>query len=333
MSFLNDNFISHFFVLVITFFAGVTGNFLVAVIVFTLLMKLLLLPLDIQQRRSMKKISSLQDKVNAIRQRYKNDPQLQSVKVRELYKKENVKTSAGCLPLLLSLPILFAMFGAIRIMSNSQMIYLVSDLAAGKNVMPESALWVHNIWMPDSGTEDVMPTISEYATMLEQAKGKVSEELLQEGNTLIQNSQINGLATVSAKMKDTSFVGTLLKDATSTFSSEQIANASEFNYERAIKPVTDQFEGYANGYWLFPILAGVTMLISTKIASKRNAAVQNNPNSKMMEWMMPIMIVWFATTAGVCFAIYYIGQNLFAIGQNLILNYLDKKNAEAAPAK
>ena len=147
MSWLQDNFISRFFVTVISWLEGLTGSWLLAVILFTVVVRLLLLPLDIKQKRSTMKQGALAGKVQEIQRRYKNDPRMAQAKTNELYKREGVKLSAGCLPLLLQLPIIFAMFGAITILSNTETVNMVVGMANGTVSMPPSALWVHNIWL------------------------------------------------------------------------------------------------------------------------------------------------------------------------------------------
>ena len=131
MSWLQDNFISRFFVTVISWLEGLTGSWLLAVILFTVVVRLLLLPLDIKQKRSTMKQGALAGKVQEIQRRYKNDPRMAQAKTNELYKREGVKLSAGCLPLLLQLPIIFAMFGAITILSNTETVNMVVGMANG----------------------------------------------------------------------------------------------------------------------------------------------------------------------------------------------------------
>ena len=168
MSWLQDNFISRFFVTVITWLYSLTGSWVLAVIIFTVVVRLLLLPLDIKQRRTTMKQGALAGKVQEIQRRYKNDPRMAQAKTNELYKREGVKLSAGCLPMLLQLPIIFAMFGAITILSNTETVKLVAGLANGSVNLPPSALWVHNIWRPDTGTAAIMPSAQEFATTLQQ---------------------------------------------------------------------------------------------------------------------------------------------------------------------
>ena len=93
MSWLQDNFISRFFVTVISWLEGLTGSWLLAVILFTVVVRLLLLPLDIKQKRSTMKQGALAGKVQEIQRRYKNDPRLAQQKVQEYYKKSGVKMS------------------------------------------------------------------------------------------------------------------------------------------------------------------------------------------------------------------------------------------------
>lgn len=331
LTFLNDNFISNFLVTVIRFFYGITGDYLLAVILLTLVIKIVLLPLDLKQRKNMNKINSVQGKLTELKQRYKNDPQMLNTKIRELYKKENISTMSGCLPLLLQLPILFAMFGAITILSNTEMIGLVSDLSKGKDVMPPSALWVHNIWMPDSGTSNVMPSAAEYSRILSSSQGKVSNELIEEGKVLLQNAEINRFSLAVKDLKNSSFLGDFFLNAYNTIPEEAVEKAAISNYDLAIKPVITKYEGLKNGYWLFPILSGVMVYLSTKLMNKKNKAMQEAAgNSKMMEYLMPAMIIWFSISVGVSFAVYYLAQNVFSVIQNLVYDYIQKRNKTLA---
>lgn len=86
----------------------------IAIIITTILFKLLLLPMNIQQARSMKKMGELQPQMKEIQTKYKNDPQTQQMKMQELYKKHNYNPASGCLILLVQMPILFAFLAVFR---------------------------------------------------------------------------------------------------------------------------------------------------------------------------------------------------------------------------
>ncbi|MEG1873868.1 MAG: YidC/Oxa1 family membrane protein insertase, partial [Ruthenibacterium sp.] len=98
MSFLSDNFISRFFISVIEALFNLSGDYVVAVLLFTVLVKIVLLPLDIKAKSATQRMQAIAPKTAALRERYKNNPEKLNAATRELYKKENVSTMQGCLP-------------------------------------------------------------------------------------------------------------------------------------------------------------------------------------------------------------------------------------------
>lgn len=90
-----------------------TGNFGWAIILFTLLTRLVLYPLMRKQYHSMAKMQRLQPSMKKIQERFKSDRQLMQKKLMELYKKEGVNPMGGCLPMLIQLPILILLWKAI----------------------------------------------------------------------------------------------------------------------------------------------------------------------------------------------------------------------------
>lgn len=98
----------------VLFYAFLSGNDLgVAIILLTILVRLLLSPLLLRQFRSQRALAELQPKVSEIRQATK-DPTEQSRRLLELYKRHGVSPVSGCLPLLVQLPILWAMYAALQ---------------------------------------------------------------------------------------------------------------------------------------------------------------------------------------------------------------------------
>lgn len=85
-----------------------------SIIITTIVFKLLILPLNIKQINSTKKMSELQPQMQEIQTKYKNDPHTQQAKLQELYKTHNFNPAAGCLPLLIQMPILFAFLAVFR---------------------------------------------------------------------------------------------------------------------------------------------------------------------------------------------------------------------------
>ncbi len=88
----------------------VLGNFGLAIIVFTFFVKLLFFPLANYSYRSMSKMRLLAPKIQAMRERFKDDPQKQQQEMMALYRAEKVNPASGCLPMLVQIPVFFALY-------------------------------------------------------------------------------------------------------------------------------------------------------------------------------------------------------------------------------
>jgi len=90
-------------------------NYALAIIIFTLVIKLVLFPLSIKQLRSMRQMQNLQPKIKELEAKYgKQNTQKKQEETMKLYKENNVNPMSGCLPLLIQMPILFALFQVLR---------------------------------------------------------------------------------------------------------------------------------------------------------------------------------------------------------------------------
>jgi YidC/Oxa1 family membrane protein insertase len=291
---------------------------LLAVLLFTVVVKLCLLPLDIKQRRAQFQQAGVSGRVKEIQARYKSDPRIAQQKVREFYKKENIKTSAGCLPMLLQLPVLFAMFGAISLLSNIQTVNLVTNMASGQHVAPPGALWVHNIWRPDAGNASVMPSLSEFRTLVTDMTGRMPNAVISQAQMLLNNSNVSQLALTagSAQMQAGTYLGNLVQQVYITVPQSAVTAAVSMNYSTVIAPVLNQYAGFANGFYIFPVLAAVSTFFAQWLQKKQNEKV-NNPAAAQqmagMEYIMPIITLYWTATTGITFAVYWIATNLLSI--------------------
>ncbi|MTI49791.1 MAG: YidC/Oxa1 family membrane protein insertase [Firmicutes bacterium] len=127
----------------------------IAIILTTIIFKLILLPLGIKQSKSMKKMQDIQPKVKEIQEKYKNDPQKQQAKTMELYKEHNANPFGSCLPLLIQMPILIGFFRVLRnpapIFEAGEMIskgYVFQDATLYEQ-LNKSFLWISNLKDPD----------------------------------------------------------------------------------------------------------------------------------------------------------------------------------------
>jgi YidC/Oxa1 family membrane protein insertase len=109
-------FLSKPFFKVLLWINDYVGNWGWAIIIFTLLVKLILFPLSYKGMMSMNKLKDLAPKMKELKEKYKGDPTKMNVKMMEMYKKNGANPMGGCLPLLLQIPVFFALY---RVLLNA----------------------------------------------------------------------------------------------------------------------------------------------------------------------------------------------------------------------
>ena len=112
---------------------GVAFNFGVAILLSTVVIKLLLFPLIYQSSKSMAKMRALQPKMKEVQERYAADPQRQQQEMLKLYQTEKVNPAAGCLPILLTIPVFFALYKTLSVtieMRQAPFFGWIRDLSA-----------------------------------------------------------------------------------------------------------------------------------------------------------------------------------------------------------
>lgn len=100
---------------ILIFLNSYIGNYGVAIILLTIIIKLVTYPLTAKSMISMKKMQSYQPKIKEIKEKYKSDQQKANAATMELYKKEGINPVGGCLPMLLQIPIFFALYKALMV--------------------------------------------------------------------------------------------------------------------------------------------------------------------------------------------------------------------------
>ena len=143
-SFIRPFSIAFFYVL--QFLYGIVHNYGWAIIIFSIMIKVVLYPLTRKSFQSMRKMQELQPKMAALKEKYKKDPQKLNEETMKLYKQHGVNPMGGCLPMLLQMPVLFALFNLFRttimLRQASFLGGLIQDLSApdrmiaGINVLP-----------------------------------------------------------------------------------------------------------------------------------------------------------------------------------------------------
>lgn len=151
--------ISKFFAVILEYFDKFTGNFGLSVVLLTIAYKVVVLPLSIKQTKSMIAMQKLQPQLKEIQKKYKDDREKQGQEMMKLYKENKVNPLGGCLPLLIQLPILFALFDVLHntkeyVTWAANMSFLGIQTIAAKG----QTMWSGgNVWDPASKAEITIP--------------------------------------------------------------------------------------------------------------------------------------------------------------------------------
>lgn len=281
-------FFANIFGYVLNFIYGIVNNYGIAIILFTILLKLIMLPISIKQQKTMKKSAKIQGQVKEIQDKYKNDPTRMNQEVMDLYKRENMSPFSGCLSSILQIILVISMF------------YLVSrPLTYMKHVEPE--------------------LINQYSQELQEKEGNTN---YQEIGIIRTKSEVDERVNINMN-----FLGLNLSSVPSQ-------NYNDWKV------------------FIIPVLYVITSFLSTRITANMNKTKKkkdipkNAENSKelvkkeeqeidMMEEMnknmmimMPLMTVSIALIAPLGLALYWLINNIFMLGERLIINKVCKSEEE-----
>ncbi len=324
------------------------GNYGWAIVLFTILIRLLLLPLDIKSRQGMRKMQKIQPELNKIQQKYANDKVKLQQKQSELMRREHYNPMTGCLPLLIQMPILFAMFGAMRQIANEQTVQQVFHIILGEQPTFEGWMWVKNLWMPDSLFASVVPNMQ----TIQMVPANIWQQIYSALSAADQQAVLANISTALASIKDAPILGGALDFATADgFKAAQIAIQQTLgtlpNYQAAVAAMPgfanlnfvffklSVFAHY-NGYLILPVLAGLTQVLMTKMtpgmASQPQGDGQQQPGmNNFMKYFSPVFSVYICLSSNAGFALYWVVSNLIATATNIgITAYFDKADRLAA---
>lgn len=133
------------------------GSYGLALILFTVLVKLVMYPLYAKQARTTANMSKMQPKIKEIQQKYAKDRALMNEKISELYKEEGGSMYGGCLPMLIQMIVIMGLFSLLR----NPMNYISSDSMLF--AIHESFLWIQDLAQPDKW---ILPIVAGIATFL-----------------------------------------------------------------------------------------------------------------------------------------------------------------------
>lgn len=269
------------------------GNYGLAIILFTLIIKLLMLPLSIKQQKTMKKSAKLQQEMKILQFKYKNDPEKLNREMMDLYKKENMSPFSGCLSAIAQFILLISIFYMVRF----PLTYMEKIDANQLNTYVQE--------MKNGGIE-VSQAYSEIDIIreLDYLKEKLPDD--ETLNTINLNMQFFGLDLSKIPQQNltdwTVYIIPILY-IISTFISMRITMTMQTKSKEKDNVVD------------------ITEKEETEKNEMEDAMAQSN---KMMSWMMPIMSVSISLVAPLGLALYWLVNNILMIFERLILNKVIK---------
>ncbi len=307
------------------------GNYGWSLVLFTVFIKLLLFPLDFKSRKSMRRMNAVQPKMAVLQKKYANDKDKLNQKMSELYRKEKINPLSGCVPLLLSFPVLIIMFGAMRYVANLELAKQTLQIISGaaENELPmESWLWIKNLWMPDSPWATVVAD-QQNLQMIPVDIWQTAIDTLSAGNpALLQTLGLEGANLVDTLKNNASFFYEKLIQMP-LYQQEMARWAALPELNLLLFKLT--FYQNPNGFFILPILAAVTQFLSTKLTPTAPVADGSKQASsgKFMQYFFPIFSLWLCSSYNAAFSAYWVVSNIIVALQSYGINkYFDYKEKQ-----
>ena len=278
------------------------GNYGVAVILFALVVKIILLPFQLKSKKSMMRTSRMTPRLKELEKKFGNDRAKYQEQVNKLYKEEGVNPMSGCLWSLIPFPILFALYRAIRFPITVMMGVSEELMAEGGAIYEKLIELGYNLadysgGRNASGYEQIFQ--SEFITQHFDAFQGLSDKL----------------QALSYK-----FLGLDLG---------QTPSFRFWSWDWSDPAVW----GPALGLFLIPVISALLSYLSMKLsqAATPQTAEQQQSNKSMM-LMMPLVSLWICFTMPGVMGIYWIAQSVFAIVQDAILNRIFNRQLDIEDA-
>jgi len=295
-------FIASIFGYILEFLYNLVNNYGLAIILFTIVIKVILLPMSIKQQKSMKKNAKLQEKMKAIQFKYKNDQEKLNKEVMELYKTEKMGPFSGCITAIVQLLLLISIFYLVRNpitymakISNEDINNFVEQVQEdGREISsnyPQIDLIKEYNWLKERNSEDEnVDKLDIQMNFLGLDLGKIPQQNMSDYKVYI----IPILYIISS------------------FISIRLTTSMQEKTKKDKKVIIDGE-------------TGLELDKKEEPANEMDTMMQTN---KMMSWMMPIMSISIAFVAPLGLALYWLVNNILMIIERLAFNKFLKTEEE-----
>lgn len=281
---------------------SIINNYGLAIIFFTIIIKILFIPFSVKQQKTMKKSAKLQEKMKILQFKYKNDPEKLNQEVMELYKTEKMNPFSGCLTAIIQIILLFSIF------------YLVRSPLTYMQKIPEENInnYVKQLQESGKSVSSVYPEIDiirEYNFLKEQ---NPEDEYIDKANLKMNFLGLDLSKVPQQNLTDYTVYIIPVLYILSSFVSIKLSTAMQQKEQNnKEKEVIDGTTGKE--------------LVPEEGKNEMDAVMETN---KMMSWFMPLMSVSVALVAPLGLALYWLTNNILMIIERLILNKVIKGEEE-----
>lgn len=303
-------FFANIFGYVLNFIYNLVQNYGLAMILFTLVIKLLMLPLSIKQQRTMKKSAKLNEQMRVLQFKYKNDPEKLNQEMMKLYKEENMSPFSGCLGTILQFILLISIFYMVRcpltymkkVDTNKINNYVTQLQESEKTVnaaYPEIDLIREVEFLEEKNPDDEeLKKIDINMNFLGLDLSKIPQRNLADWTVYIIPvlyiiSTFVSMRITTSMQKKAKIAQKEAKEANKVEKNVKVENGNENESTEMVKKEEEEYD------------------------------VMEQTN-KMMSWMMPVMSVSISLVAPLGLALYWLVNNIAMIGERLILNKVIK---------
>ena len=289
------------FAALLRLFYNLTGSYGVAIILFTVVIKLILLPFQMKSKKSMIRMSRMNGKIQEIQKKYANNQVKMQEEIQKFYAEEGVSPMSGCLWSFIPLPILLALYSIIR--------------------QPIT----HFMMLSEDVVEKLISAVTSAGMSLESiVQMKDGAAVVKNGITqLMPYGQINLVKAASQMPELTDGVSGWINVNYNFLGMDLTSTPWE-----AVKNFT--FTAAVIGLILIPILAGGSQLLFSWLTMKQQPTPDGPGagSTKSMMYMMPLMSVYFAFIMPAALGVYWIAQSVISLVQEQILGKFYNKKLE-----
>ena len=319
-------FLANIFGWLLNLIYNVVNNYGWALIIFTIIVKILLLPISIKQQKSMKKNAKLQGQMKALQFKYKNDPEKLNQEMMNLYKSEGTSPFAGCLSSIIQLILLLSVFYMVR----QPLTYMkhVNEFYVNREESVENVQKL-DISQNAGQHNETIPVLEYYQNKLRD-EGKlgayqeisVIQNYGQNDNKININMEFLGLDLSQIPKENASdfkvWVIPVLYIVSSFISMRLTTALQKSDKKKDKNEVIDITEDSKNGEDK-----------ENKEEKKEEDTVDMSAQTtKTMTWLMPIMTISIAFIAPLGLALYWLANNILMIIERLVLNKVLKSEEE-----